>query len=310
MKSCSISIVSPVYKAKNIIPELVRRIIENVSIITEDFEVILVEDGCPENSWEVIEKACNDEKRVKGIKLSRNFGQHYAITAGLDYAKGEWIIIMDCDLQDLPEEIPKLFNKSQEGYEIVFASRNERKDSFSKVILSFIFYQVFSYLSGIKYDGTIASFGIYSKKVISNVNKFREPMRAFSPIVRWVGFKSTKINVNHGPRESGESSYNIKKLVKLSFEIILAYSDKPLKLTIKLGLLISFTSFIYSLYIMLIYFEGNIKVSGYTSLIISLWFLSGLIIFTLGIIGLYISKIFESVKNRPLYIIEEKINHE
>jgi glycosyltransferase involved in cell wall biosynthesis len=305
-----ISIVSPVYKAKKILPKLVERITTNVSSITDDFEIILVDDCCPENSWELIEKECLKNNKIKGLKLSRNFGQHFAITAGLDHSSGQWVIVMDCDLQDLPEEIPNLYRKAQEGFEIVYARRLKRKDAFLKVILSWIFYKLFSYLSGIKYDGTIASFGIYSRKVISNVNKFREPMRAFSPIVRWIGFKSTIIEVTHGNRYSGSSSYDIKRLIKLSLDIILAYSDKPLRLTIKLGFFISFSSLLYSLFIFIIYLQGGIKVSGYTSLIISVWFLSGLIIFILGIIGLYISKIFESVKNRPLYIIEEKINYE
>jgi len=304
------SIVSPVYKAKTIIPELVRRIVESVSKITDDFEVILVEDGCPQNSWEAIALECQKDKRIKGIKLSRNFGQHYAITAGLDHAEGEWIVVMDCDLQDQPEEIPNLYSKFMEGYDIVYASRTLRKDSFIKVLISKLFYFSFSYLSGIKYDGTIASFGIYSKKVIESVKKMKEPMRAFSPLVRWTGFNSTKVLIDHGKRQGSPSSYNYKKLFSLALDVILAYSDKPLKLTVKLGFLISFSTLIYSLYILTNYGQGVIKVSGYTSLIISIWFLSGLIIFILGIIGLYINKIFESVKNRPLYLIDEQLNYE
>ncbi len=305
-----ISVVIPVYKAKSIIPELVSRIFESVSKISEDFEIILVDDGCPLNSWESIEQECKKDNRIIGIKLSRNFGQHYAITAGLDHVNGEWIVVMDCDLQDEPSEIINLYEECKKGYDIVYASRGIRKDSFHKVLTSKIFYLLFSYLSGIKYDGTIASFGIYSKKVIESVKKMREPMRVFSPLIRWTGFKSTKIIVEHGKRLYSPSSYNYKKLFSLALDIILAYSDKPLKLTVKLGFLISLSTIIYSVYILTNYYQGIIKVSGYTSLILSIWFLSGLIIFFLGIIGLYINKIFESVKNRPLYLIDEKINYE
>jgi dolichol-phosphate mannosyltransferase len=302
--------VSPVYKAKTIVPELVRRIVESVSKITDDFEVILVDDGCPQNSWEAIAEECKKDKRVKGIKLSRNFGQHYALTAGLDHVEGDIIVVLDCDLQDKPEEISNLYSKFIEGYDIVYASRAYRKDSFIKVLISKIFYISFSYLSGIKYDGSIASFGIYSKKVIDSVKKMREPMRAFSPLVRWTGFNSAKVIIDHGKRQGSLSSYNYKKLFSLALDVILAYSDKPLKSTVKLGFLISLSTIIYSLYILTNYCQGVIKVSGYTSLILSIWFLSGLIIFFLGIIGLYINKIFESVKNRPLYLIDEQLNYE
>lgn len=309
-KTIKISIVIPVYKANTIIPELVRRLVESTSKITFDFEVILVDDGCPLNSWEAIVQECKKDKRIKGILLSRNFGQHYAITAGLDCVKGEAIVVMDCDLQDKPEEIPNLYSKFEEGYDIVYASRAKRKDSYFKVFISKIFYISFSYLSGIKYDGSIASFGVYSKKVIDNVKKMREPMRAFSPLVRWTGFSSTKIIVEHGRRQDSKSTYSFRKLISLALDIILAYSDKPLKLTVKLGFLISFSTMIYSLYVLTLYIQGEIKVSGYTSLIISIWFLSGLIIFILGIIGLYLNKIFESAKNRPLYLIDKQFNHE
>jgi len=309
-KTIKISIVIPVYKANTIIPELVRRLVESTSKITFDFEVILVDDGCPLNSWETIVQECKKDKRIKGILLSRNFGQHYAITAGLDCVKGEAIVVMDCDLQDKPEEIPNLYSKFEEGYDIVYASRAKRKDSYVKVFISKIFYISFSYLSGIKYDGSIASFGVYSKKVIDNVKKMREPMRAFSPLVRWTGFSSTKIIVDHGTRQDSKSTYSFRKLISLALDIILAYSDKPLKLTVKLGFLISFSTMIYSLYVLTLYIQGEIKVSGYTSLIISIWFLSGLIIFILGIIGLYLNKIFESAKNRPLYLIDKQFNHE
>jgi dolichol-phosphate mannosyltransferase len=301
-----ISVVSPVYQAENIVAELVRRLVVELSKITNDFEIILVEDCGPDNSWlKVLEETKND-KRVKGIKLSRNFGQHHAITAGLDASSGDWIIVMDCDLQDRPEEVPNLYNEAQKGFDIVFARRAERQDRFIKRFTSKMFYKVFSYLSGIEQDGTIANFGIYSRKVINSINSMRESMRAFSPMARWVGFKKTAINVTHAERFEGNTSYNWNKLINLALDIAIAYSDKPLKLAIKLGFSISLFSLLYAIYNVFAYMTGIITVNGYASIIVSIWFLSGLIIFILGIVGLYIGKTFEGMKQRPLYLIDER----
>lgn len=303
-----LSIVSPVYRAEKIVDELVKRIVQSVSAITDDFEIILVEDCGPDNSWDKIVENCQKDKRVKGIKLSRNFGQHHAITAGLDICQGDWIVVMDCDLQDQPEEIIKLYQKATEGYDIVFARRVERQDGFFKKLTSRLFYKVFSYLSGIKQDGTIANFGIYSRKTINAINSLREPMRAFTAMARWVGFRKTSIDVEHAKRFEGKTTYNWSRLIDFALDIAISYSQKPLKLTVKLGLWISIISVLYTVYNLILYFAGRITVSGYTSLIISIWFLSGLIIFTLGILGLYVGKTFEGIKERPIYIIDKEEN--
>jgi len=301
-----ISVVSPVYRAENIIAELVRRLLVELSKITNDFEIILVEDFGPDNSWLKVLEETKKDPRVKGIKLSRNFGQHHAITAGLDASSGDWIIVMDCDLQDRPEEVPHLYNEAQKGFDIVFARRVERQDRFIKTFTSKMFYKVFSYLSGIEQDGTIANFGIYSRKVINSINSMRESMRAFSPMARWVGFKKTAIDVTHAERFEGNTSYNWNKLINLALDIAIAYSDKPLKLAIKLGFSISLFSLLYAIYNVFAYITGIITVNGYASIIVSIWFLSGLIIFILGIVGLYIGKTFEGMKQRPLYLIDER----
>jgi dolichol-phosphate mannosyltransferase len=301
-----ISVVSPVYRAENIIAELVRRLLVELSKITNDFEIILVEDCGPDNSWLKVLEETKKDPRVKGIKLSRNFGQHHAITAGLDASGGDWIIVMDCDLQDRPEEVPHLYNEAQKGFDIVFARRVERQDRFIKTFTSKMFYKVFSYLSGIEQDGTIANFGIYSRKVINSINSMRESMRAFSPMARWVGFKKTAIDVTHAERFEGNTSYNWNKLINLALDIAIAYSDKPLKLAIKLGFSISLFSLLYAIYNVFAYITGIITVNGYASIIVSIWFLSGLIIFILGIVGLYIGKTFEGMKQRPLYLIDER----
>ncbi len=300
-----ISVVSPVYKAPKILPELVARLERSLSEITDSFEVILVDDGCPWDSWSVIEELAHKYTFIKGIKLSRNFGQHYAITAGLDYAKGELVVVMDCDLQDQPEEISKLYNEVQNGFDIVLAARENRQDNQFKKLFSKLFYSSLSYLSGAKYDHRVANFGIYSQKVISAINQFREPIRYFPGLVQYVGFKTTTININHASREEGQTSYSLKRLFKLALDVILAYSDKPLRTIIKLGLIISLMSFAYVAFSLWQWYNEMIIVPGYTSLIASVWFLSGVLISTLGVIGLYLGKTFEAVKSRPIYLISE-----
>lgn len=305
-----ISIVSPVYKAEQIVPELVKRIIKSVEEITDEYEIILVEDCGPDDSWASIQKECRNNVHVKGIKLSRNFGQHYAITAGLDYAKGEWVVVMDCDLQDLPEEIPALYRKAKEGFDIVMAQRKVRHDGYFKRLSSRLFYHTLSYLTGIKQDSSIANFGIYSRPVITAIKQLREPIRYLPTMVKWVGFCRTAIEVKHAERFSGSTSYNWSKLFQLALDIILANSEKPIRLIVKFGFLVTCLSFLLGAVIIYRYLMHQITVPGYTSILVSIWFIGGVILFVLGLIGLYIGKIFESVKQRPIYIIDEFTNIE
>lgn len=303
-----ISVVSPVYKAENIVAELVKQVREAISSITEDFEIILVNDASPDASWDKIVAECVTDSRVKGINLSRNFGQHYAITAGLHYSKGEWVVVMDCDLQDRPDEIPKLYQKAQEGWDSVFAQRKERNDSIIKKLFSKAFYKIFSYLTETEQDASVANYGIYHRKVIDAILKMQDQIRFFPTMVQWVGFRKYYLPVKHSERYEGKSSYNFKGLFRLALNTIIAFSDKPLRLTVKLGFFITLISFIVMFAYLTMYFTGNIKVMGFTTLIISFWLLSGIIIFILGFVGLYIGKVFEKVKERPIFIVKEGIN--
>ncbi|MFZ6665285.1 glycosyltransferase family 2 protein [Peijinzhouia sedimentorum] len=307
-KVSSISIISPVYGAQGMIDELVNRISKAVIDISEDFEIILVEDNSPDNSWLEMERISNQNSKVKSIKLSKNFGQHYAITAGLDVAQGDWIVVMDCDLQDKPEEIPNLLEKALNGFDIVLARRIDRQDNFLVRITSLIFYRILSYLTGATQDHTIANFGIYNKRIVEVIRQMREPIRYFPTMVKWVGFEKAYQDVSHGEREQGSSGYNFNKRLKLAVDIMLAFSNKPLLLTVKLGLFISISSFLVSIIVLIFALLGKYTVSGYASMMMSIWFLSGLIIFILGINGLYLSKVFDGVKNRPIYIISKSIN--
>ena len=307
-KKILLSIVIPVYKAELIVDELVKRLTTELTKITDDYEIILVEDRSPDNSWGKIIENCRRDNHLVGLRLSKNFGQHPATTAGLSYSKGEWVVIMDCDLQNRPEEIKNLFNEALKGNDIVLARRATRKDTFIKRTSSKVFNSVFSYLSDVKQDSAVAEFGIYHHKVIKVLLMFQEPLKAIPQMVQWVGFKKTTIDVVNDERFEGSSSYSWKKLIRLALDISISYSDKPLRLVINLGVFISMSSVIYTLYSFIMYFEDDKMVSGYTSLIISIWFLFGLLIFILGVIGLYIGKIFDGIKKRPIYIIDKEIN--
>lgn len=302
-----LSIISPVYRAENVLAELISRIKSSVSGLTSEIEIILVDDYSPDNSWIEIERLASLHPEIKGIKLSRNFGQHYAITAGLDAATGEWIVVMDCDLQDRPEEIPNLLAAAQQGYDVVLARRSNRQDGFFKKLSSKVFYRTLAWLTGSKQDESIANFGIYHSKVIKEVIGMRESIRYFPTMVKWVGFRQTSIEVVHSERSEGTSNYNFKRLFNLALDIMLAYSDKPIRLTVKLGLLVALTGFLFALYTTYQYLKGNIIVAGYASLIISLWMLTGFLLITLGMVGLYVGKTFEGVKQRPIYIVEKRV---
>ncbi len=302
-----ISVIVPVYYSEKTLEELTERLVKVLKKIEVDYEIIYVNDASPDASWDVITKLHITYQEVKGVNFSRNFGQHYAISAGLAETTGDWTVVMDGDLQDVPEEIENLYAKAKDGFDVVLARRIRRKDSFFKNIFSQLFYRILTYLSGANYDSSIANFGIYKKEVIITINDLPEKNRFFPSMIKWVGYKQTAIDVNHAKRGVGKSSYNYRKLLNLSLDIILSYSDKPLRLTIKLGLILIFLASIFSCILLYKWYLGEIEVLGYTSLILSIWFLSGIIILILGVVGLYIGKIFENVKNRPTYIIKEKL---
>lgn len=300
-----ISIVSPVYRAEKILPILVSEIAKLAGKIGQDYEIILVDDRSPDNSWEVMKNLSEENKNLKIYRLSRNFGQHATIIAGLSKAKGEWIVVMDCDMQDQPKEIEKLYQKALEGFDVVLARRELRIDSFFKRLSSRLFYKVFNYLAGIHINNEIANFGIYHKKVIQSILTINDNIKFFPLFVNWVGFKTTAVSVEHSSREEGESSYNLSRLFSLAFNVILSFSDKPLKIFVGFGGVISLLAVLVGGYFMISFFQGEITEPGFSSLILSIWFLSGVIISCIGIVGIYLGKTFNQTKNRPVFIIDE-----
>lgn len=298
-----ISVVVPVYKNENSLEELYRRLRTSLENISKDFEIVMVEDCGLDRSWEIIKELASADRRVKGIQFSRNFGQHYAITAGLDHSEGDWVVVMDADLQDRPEEISRLYAKAREGYDVVLARRGKRKDKILKRLTSYIFYRIFGYLTSIERDSQIGNFRIISRRVVENFRRMRENLRFFGGLVDWMGFSTAKIDVQHDERFQGSSAYTLRKLLRLAGEAIIAYSDKPLKLSVKVGFVMSLLSFICGIYIIFRAIVYGSPVTGWASLIVSLYFIGGVIIAILGIIGIYLGKTFDESKKRPLYIV-------
>ena len=305
MQKNSISVIIPIYGCANSLNELYKRLVATLIKITDNFEIIMVDDSSLDNAWNIIESLSLRDNRVKGISLSRNFGQHYAITAGLDYTNSEWIVVMDCDLQDRPEDIIKLYNRAMDGYKIVFGSRVNREDSYLKKLGSQIFYRIYGYLSNNTLDSSIANFSIISNDVVLYLRQFKEQDRMYPLFINLIGFKRCNIDIKHSAREYGKSSYSLFKLIKLAIDSIISHSDKLLKLSIKFGFLLSFFTILYAIWLIIRYFIYNIPVEGWTSMMVSIYFIGGLLFINIGILGLYIGKIFNETKRRPLYFIEK-----
>lgn len=298
-----ISVVIPVYKAEKMLDELYTRLRDALETVSPDFEIVLVEDCGGDRSWEAIERLAQADPRVVGLQFSRNFGQHYGITAGLDQCRGDWVVVMDCDLQDAPEEIPRLYRKALEGYDVVLALRGQRQDPPLKRFTSWLYYRLFSYLADIDFDGDSGNFRIMSRQVVRNFNRMREQLRFFGGQVQWMGFPTTGLQVTHAERAEGKSTYTLAKLVKLAADTIIAYSDKPLRMAARLGMTMAAVSFGFGAFILIRSLVHSSPIPGWASLMVSLYFIGGLIIGILGIMGVYLGKAFDETKKRPLYIV-------
>lgn len=302
-----ISIVIPVYGCRACLEELHRRLVTSLEGITPDYEIILVNDNCPQNSWEIIKQIAVRDSHVKGIDLSRNFGQIRAITAGLHYAEGEWVVVMDCDLQDQPEEIAKLYQKAQDGYDVVFARRALRKDTCFKKLSSSFFYWIYGYFTAGAFDGSICNFSISRRMVMDNYKRMGDQNRAFILFIKWMGFRQAVIDIDHAERASGRSSYTMRKQLKLALEIITTQSNKPLILSIKAGFTVALLAFLYAVYLAIRYLVYDVSVAGWTSTVVSIYFVGGLILAQMGILGLYIGYVFDQTKGRPIFIVRESV---
>jgi polyisoprenyl-phosphate glycosyltransferase len=296
--SCpNLSIVVPVYGAPECLEPLCQRIKVACFQARLSYELILVDDRCPKDSWPEIERLAADDPAIVGIRLSRNFGQHAAIQAGLTHARGEWTVVMDCDLQDRPEEIPRLC-----------AKRVMRNDPAYRRILSSLFYGFLSYLTDTHQSPEFSNFGIYSRRVVQTITQWQEESKYFPAIIPWVGFSQATLAVEQSPRFAGHSSYTFGKLVSLGMNVIVGFSDKPLKLVMVAGFFIAFLSFGMTFLVLVLHFMGTLTVQGWASIALSLWFLAGCLLFAVGLTGLYVGRILAETKGRPNFIIDQVVN--
>ena len=218
-----ISFVSPVYQSESTLRKLVQEIDLVMARIKESYEIILVDDRSTDNSWKILKELSCSHKYLKIARLSRNFGQHPAIMAGLSLAQGTWVVVMDCDLHDQPKEVEKLYNKALEGYEVVLGKRKNRQDSWFKKFSSLIFARIYYLFTDVIYDNEVANFGIYHQKVVRAILSISDYIKFFPLFVKFVGFKTTSIEVEHHSRTNGKSSYNFGKLISLMFNTIISF---------------------------------------------------------------------------------------
>lgn len=296
-----ISVVIPVYGCKAALGELHSRLTTALSSLVGEYEIVLVNDACPQNSWESIQDICAKDPHVKGIELSRNFGQIAAITCGLDNSTGDYVVVMDCDLQDRPEEIENLYKKALEGYDVVFSRRKNRVDSRGKVFISKLFYKFYNFVSDGNYDPEVGNFSISRREVIENYCRMRELHRAYIMYIKWLGFKSATIDVSEDARFEGSSSYTFKKRLKMAGDIMTSQSARPLSAICAAGVILTLLSLLAL--IPVIIFAPAI----YT-LLVCIFLMGGIITACIGLVAIYIGNIFMQSKQRPIYVIRTVLN--
>ncbi len=298
-----ISIVIPAYNEDENIPKIVE-VIENLfSTMSYRYEIILVADGCTDNTMKSLEKLIATNEQIYFIELSRNFGHQLALKAGLDHAHGDCVISMDCDLQHPPEVIYELLAKWESGYEIVYTIRREdKKLPLSKRVTSNLFYKTINSLSDVEIETGSADFRLLDKSVVSVIKNFHENEPFLRGLVKWIGFRSTSIPYYPNQRYCGTSKYSLKKMVRFALQGVTSFSVKPLYGAIYLGFIFSILSVMYLPYVLYAIHTGK-EVSGWASTIMTIVFFGGLQLIILGIIGIYVGKMFMQVKNRPNYII-------
>lgn len=308
------SIVIPIYNEEENIPELYRRLTVVMEALCgqikaekDAYEILMVDDGSRDGSWDLIKELHEKDGRVKGISFARNFGHHVAITAGLDRAKGRAVVLMDGDLQDPPEEMPRLFEKFREGYDLVYGIRQQRNDPLLKKTASFMFWWILRRFSGVDMPRGQTMLRIMSRRLVDALNDMREQARFIHGMMAWTGFKTATLEVRHSPRMKGRSKYNVPRMFRLAFHAVTSFSTVPLKLATYAGLSSSFLSFLAGLYFVYKKIFYGIPVTGYASIIVAVFFVGGIQMLVLGIIGEYIGRTYQEVQKRPLYILKETI---
>lgn len=304
-----ISVVSPVFQAEEIVEELVSRIDEQLSKLSTTYEILLIDDGSADSSWSEIERISTFYDHLVGVKLSRNFGQHYAITAGIREATGDVVILMDCDLQDDPIFFPDLIAEYQKGYDIVYAYRRARKHGLWKNVTARLFNMLFnSLVSGNRFKSSenIGTFSLLSRKAVDAFVQVNDYHRHYLTILRWIGFSSTTVEVEHMERFQGQSSYSFSKLLAHAIDGITSQSDRLLSYTVLIGFAMSLLAFSSAVFIVIQALIKPFK-PGWASTAVLILLVGGLTITAIGIVGIYVGKVFDQSKSRPLYLIEKRV---
>lgn len=308
MNNPKISIIVPVYNSEKFLNLLLEAIDVEKKKNNWDLEVILIDDGSKDLSFKKITELAVSYNYIKGIKLSRNFGHQIAVKTGLTYCKGDYVAIIDDDLQDPPSLLPNFFSYLDSGYDVAYGVRKKRKESFLKKISYSVFYKVLKKISNTEIQLDSGDFCVMNKKVVANMLKLQEKNPFLRGIRAWLGFKQIGVEYERQARVEGESGYTLKKLFKIAKDGIFSFSNVPIRLITVLGTIGLFFAIIFSGFILFEYFINLIPVKGYTSLIIVISFFSSLILICLGIIGEYIVRIYDEVRDRPFTVIEETIN--
>ncbi len=303
-----IDIVVPVYNEQDVLPELISRLRSVVSNQDKyDFDFIMVENGSSDSSNQILNKERAKDTRVKILRLSRNFGCDNAITAGLKYSKGEAVVIMNADLQDPPELIEEFLRKFEEGYDIVYGVITKRHgESFLRKVLASSFYRVINALTKGLFPRNVSDFRLISRKVVNTVNSLKETNRFMRGMIAWTGFRQAGVDFERPKRFAGKSKAGLGSIFKLAMNGIFSFSYFPLKVITFLGIFISLFSFTLMITFLILFLTVGREVPGHTSIIVSVFFMFGILFFILGIIGEYLARIYDEVKGRPNFIVSEE----
>lgn len=303
-----LSVIIPVYNEEKNIPLItskVKKIIEKYN-----YEIIFVNDGSRDETDTKLHEACKSNPKIKVVSFVRNFGHQIALTAGYQASSGDCVVTIDADLQDPPELIDQMIEKWIEGFDIVYAKRNERDDSVFKKVTAYCFYRLINFLSDTKIPNDVGDYRLLDKKVVVFLNNLPEKSRFLRGLVAWSGFKSTFVMFNRDKRLYGETHYPLSKMINFALDGIVSFSIKPLKIATFIGVLCSIFGFLgisYALYVRF-FLSHEYWVTGWTTLIVGVMFFGGVQLMTIGIIGEYIGRIYKEIQNRPQYLIKEKIN--
>ncbi|OHD15179.1 MAG: glycosyltransferase [Spirochaetes bacterium GWD1_27_9] len=304
-----ISIIIPIYNEEGNIYLLKKRLFDILEKLNENFELVFVNDGSKDKSFEILKELSKETEKIKIINLSRNFGHQIAVSAGIENCNGDCAVIIDADLQDPPELIIELYEKWKEGYDVVYAQREKRKgENFFKLATASIFYRVLKQFTNIDIPVDTGDFRLIDRKVINALNTMPERQRFIRGMISWIGYKQIGVKFVREKRHSGETKYPLKKMLKFALTGITSFSFLPLQFATYLGFIVSGFSFIIVLFVLYLKFFTNKTIQGWSSLAIIILFMGGIQLICTGIIGEYLGRIGEEVKHRPLYLIDEKVN--